>query len=88
MAPHHIEHVQGWMEQMHQLANRHDDDGPGFVPDCFGRAKVVEAEDDAATFEYEVQKKDCNFSNNFHGGAIATLVDNLTTAAMFTRERK
>lgn len=73
---------------MHQLANRHDDDGPGFVPDCFGRAKVVEAEDDSATFEYEVQKKDCNFSNNFHGGAIATLVDNLTTAAMFTRERK
>ncbi|KAG0033971.1 hypothetical protein BGZ81_006639 [Podila clonocystis] len=27
-------------------------------------------------------------SNNFHGGGIATLIDNLTTAAMFTRERK
>ncbi|KAG0211427.1 Acyl-coenzyme A thioesterase 13 [Mortierella sp. GBA30] len=76
------------MKNMHKFANRADEDGPGFVPDCFGRAQVVEADDDSAVFEYTVQKSDCNFSNSFHGGAIATLVDNLSTAAMFTRERK
>ncbi|KAF9915541.1 hypothetical protein FBU30_001886, partial [Linnemannia zychae] len=86
MAPQHVEYLKSWMNQMHELANRGDEDGPGFVPEAFGRAKVVDADADSATFEYEVLKSDCNFSNNFHGGAIATLVDNLTTAALFTRE--
>ncbi|KAF9136094.1 hypothetical protein BGW39_006890 [Mortierella sp. 14UC] len=88
MAPQHVEHLQDWMNQMHQLANRADEDGLGFTPETFGRSKVVDADADSATFEYVVKKSDCNFSNNFHGGAIATLVDNLTTAALFTRERK
>ncbi|KAF9180184.1 hypothetical protein BGZ51_009016 [Haplosporangium sp. Z 767] len=70
------------------LASRTDSDGPGFSHDCFGRTKVVDADEDSAVFEYTVQKSDCNFSDNFHGGAIATLIDNLTTAALFTRERK
>ncbi|KAI1313826.1 hypothetical protein EDD11_002494 [Mortierella claussenii] len=88
MAPQHVEHLNEWMTQMQQLANRTAEDGPGFSHDCFGRSKVIDADADSATFEYTVQKSDCNFSNSFHGGAIATLVDNLTTAAIFTRERK
>jgi hypothetical protein len=88
MAPQHVEHLKGWMEQMHKLANRPDEDGHGFSHDCFGRSAVVEADADSATFAYTIQKSDCNFSGNFHGGSIATLVDNLTTAALFTRERK
>ncbi|KAG0320578.1 hypothetical protein BGZ97_013196 [Linnemannia gamsii] len=87
MAPQHVEHLQDWMNQMYKLANRADEDGLGFTPETFGRSKIVDADADSATFEYVVQKSDCNFSNNFHGGAIATLVDNLTTAALFTRER-
>ncbi|KAF9114522.1 hypothetical protein BGX27_010579 [Mortierella sp. AM989] len=88
MAPQHVENLKEWMEQMHSLATQVDEDGPGFFHECFGVTKVVDADEDSAVFEYTVKKSDCNFSNNFHGGAIATLVDNLTTAAMFTRERK
>ncbi|KAF9583517.1 hypothetical protein BGW38_009284 [Lunasporangiospora selenospora] len=54
----------------------------------FLHAKVVDADEDGAVFEYTVQPEDRNFTNNFHGGAIAALIDNLSTAAMFTRERK
>ncbi|KAF9192779.1 hypothetical protein BGZ49_003377 [Haplosporangium sp. Z 27] len=88
MAPQHIEHLKEWMQQMDSFANRKDEEGYGFSHDCFGRSKVVDADEDSAVFEYTIEKSDCNFSNNFHGGAIATLVDNLTTAALFTRERK
>ena len=74
---------------MFQLADQPDSEGvKGWAHECFGRAKVVDADADSAIFEYTVQKSDCNFSDNFHGGGIATLIDNLTTAAMFTRERK
>ncbi|KAG0357225.1 HotDog domain-containing protein [Gamsiella multidivaricata] len=88
MAPQHVAHLKEWMEQMNKFANRADEDGHLFSHDCFGRSTVVDADEDSAVFEYTIQKSDCNFSNNFHGGAIATLVDNLTTAALFTRERK
>ncbi|KAF9914432.1 hypothetical protein BX616_008298 [Lobosporangium transversale] len=88
MAPHHIEHLNDWMSQMNAISNRTDEDGPYFLQECFSRSKVVDADEDSAVFEYTVQKSDCNISNNFHGGAIAALVDNLTSAVMFTRERK
>ncbi|KAG0250148.1 hypothetical protein BG011_008627 [Mortierella polycephala] len=88
MAPQHVAHLNEWMKFSDGLSNRTDSDGPGFSHDCFGRAKVVDADEDSAVFEYTVQQSDCNFSGNFHGGAIATLVDNLTTATFFTRERK
>ncbi|KAF9428543.1 hypothetical protein BGZ94_001982 [Podila epigama] len=89
MAPQHVEHLTQWMKQMASLADLTDEEGvKGWSHDCFHRAKVVAADENSATFEFTVQKSDCNFSNNFHGGAIATLIDNLTTAALFTRERK
>ncbi|KAF9172263.1 hypothetical protein BGX21_005192 [Mortierella sp. AD011] len=88
MAPQHVQHLKEWMEQMNTFANQGDEDGLGFAHDCFSRSKVVDADEDSAVFEYTVKKSDCNFSDNFHGGAIATLVDNLTTAVLFTRERK
>lgn len=76
------------MQQMHQFAIQTEDDGHMFLHDCFGHTIVLDADEDSATFEYTVRKSECNFSNNFHGGAMAALIDNLTTAAMFTRERK
>ncbi|KAF9983445.1 hypothetical protein BGZ65_001783, partial [Modicella reniformis] len=85
MAPQHVAHLKNWMEQMQQFASRADEDGL-FLHDCFEICSVVDADEDSATFEYTVRKGECNFSNNFHGGAIATLIDNLTTAALFTRE--
>jgi acyl-coenzyme A thioesterase 13 len=88
MAPHHVTYLKAWMDQMNQFASRIDEEGPMFLHDCFSRSVVVEADDDSATFEYTVRKSDCNFSDNFHGGAMAALIDNLTTAALFTRERK
>ncbi|KAF9210364.1 hypothetical protein BGZ59_009536 [Podila verticillata] len=89
MAPQHVENLNNWMQTMFQLAEQPDSEGvKGWAHECFGRAKVVDADADSAIFEYTVQKSDCNFSDNFHGGGIATLIDNLTTAAMFTRERK
>ncbi|KAF9290600.1 hypothetical protein BGZ68_006592 [Mortierella alpina] len=87
MAPQHVENVTQWMKGASRLAHGADEDGPGFMPSCFN-SKCVEADEDSAVFEYTVQKADCNFSGTFHGGAIATLVDNLSTAAMFTRDRK
>ncbi|KAF9324902.1 hypothetical protein BG006_000119 [Podila minutissima] len=89
MAPQHVENLNNWMQIMVQLTDQPDSNGAkGWYHDCFGRAKVVAADADSATFEYTVEKSDCNLSDNFHGGGIATLMDNLTTAAMFTRERK
>lgn len=89
MAPQHIAYLKDWMDQMDQFATRGDEeDGQLFSHDCFGRSTVVDADEDSATFEYTIRKSDCNFSGNFHGGAIATLIDNLTTAALFTRDRK
>ncbi|KAF8934050.1 HotDog domain-containing protein [Dissophora ornata] len=89
MAPKHVEHLKEWMQQMHKFANRgNDGQDHFFAHDSLTRSKVVDADEDSATFEYTVEKSDCNFSSNFHGGAIATLVDNLTTAALFTRQRK
>ncbi|KAF9358912.1 hypothetical protein BGX34_008647 [Mortierella sp. NVP85] len=88
MAPHHVTYLKAWMDQMDQLASRGLEEGPMFLQDCFGRSIVVDADEDSATFEYTIRKSECNFADNFHGGAMAALIDNLTTAALFTQERK
>ncbi|KAF9431554.1 hypothetical protein BGZ76_000152 [Entomortierella beljakovae] len=87
MAPQHVEYLTSWLAEMSRFA-KSDEDGQMFFHDCFGHSKVVDAGDDYAVFEFVVRKSECNFTNNLHGGALATLVDNLTTAAMFTKERK
>ncbi|KAG0311886.1 hypothetical protein BGZ99_009848 [Dissophora globulifera] len=88
MAPQHVESVQTWMKNLHQFMSKTDEGGQFHSHDFFDRAKVVDADEDSATFEYTVRKSDCNYFNNFHGGGIATLIDNLTSAALFTRPRK
>ncbi|KAF9086335.1 hypothetical protein BGX29_001455 [Mortierella sp. GBA35] len=90
MAPQHVENLDAFMKQMQDLAirNRKADDGSGYAPNTFFASKIVEADEDSATFEYTVQKSDCNFVDSWHGGAIAGLIDNLTTAVVFTQKRK
>ncbi|KAG0224180.1 hypothetical protein BGW41_005186 [Actinomortierella wolfii] len=86
----HKQNVQQWMEHMHALSKSKAEQNrvPRIMEDCFRRAVVVEAEKDHVVFEWEVRPEDCNQADNFHGGAIATLIDNLTSGAMFTHERK
>ncbi|KAF9973498.1 hypothetical protein BGZ73_003268 [Actinomortierella ambigua] len=82
--------VEEWMQYMDNLSRSKAEEGKEIriMDDCFRRATVVSAEADRVVFELKVLSKDCNQADNFHGGAIATLIDNLTSGAMFTQERK
>ncbi|KAF9924576.1 hypothetical protein FBU30_005494 [Linnemannia zychae] len=91
MSPQNVEYLQGWMERMHKLLTRktnEQDDGRRYTSQAFTHSRIVDAEDDLAIFEYTVLKSDANVLDNWHGGALAGLIDNLTTVALFTHQRK
>ncbi|KAF9156802.1 hypothetical protein BG015_001134 [Linnemannia schmuckeri] len=91
MAPHNIENLEAWMQRMRDVGSRHsqnNEPGPGYAYQAFTTTKIVDADDDSVTFEYTVLKSDCTVMDTWHGGAIAGLIDNLTTSAVFTQKRK
>lgn len=58
----------------------------GYV-DINPRVSLLSFDGTKVTFQYTVDARDCNLMGSLHGGAIATLADNLTTYAALLDDR-